>query len=63
MAMRRALSPGLSEWAVHPGIDNAEYRALQPDGHCVRETAQGLAAAEGIVVLDYCTLQAAWNER
>src|SRR6266498_1867134 len=34
----RELPAGLSEWAVHPGLDNAELLAIEPDGKHVRQT-------------------------
>jgi hypothetical protein len=34
--MLRELPAGLSEWAVHPGLDNAELLAIEPDGRHVR---------------------------
>ncbi|MBW7940708.1 MAG: polysaccharide deacetylase family protein, partial [Candidatus Omnitrophica bacterium] len=33
----RELPEGLSEWAVHPGLDNAELRAIDPGGSLVRQ--------------------------
>ena len=64
------LPPGLSEWAVHPGIDNAELLALEPDGNHVRQTdydfwtspqAAALIEQEGILLIDYRALQTAWQ--
>jgi predicted glycoside hydrolase/deacetylase ChbG (UPF0249 family) len=66
------LPEGLSEWAVHPGLDNAELLALEPDGNHIRQTdyefwtsqqAKELVCQEGIVLLDYRALQSAWRER
>jgi hypothetical protein len=34
----RALPSGLSGWAVHPGFDNPELLAREPDGNHVRQT-------------------------
>jgi hypothetical protein len=31
--MLHELPAGLSEWAVHPGLDNSELLALEPDGN------------------------------
>jgi predicted glycoside hydrolase/deacetylase ChbG (UPF0249 family) len=68
--MLRDLPPGLSEWAVHPGLDNAELQALQAELSQVRQTdfdflmspeAQALVAAEGIILVDYRPLQAVWR--
>jgi len=66
----RTLPPGLSEWAVHPGIDCSELQALEPDGNHFRQTdydfwvsqqAKDLIDQEGIILLDYRALQDAWN--
>jgi chitin disaccharide deacetylase len=63
------LPVGLSEWAVHPGLGNAESRAIDPGGWRVRQTdyeyltspeARELVEQEEIVVIDYRTLQRAW---
>jgi predicted glycoside hydrolase/deacetylase ChbG (UPF0249 family) len=60
--MLRELPIGLSEWAVHPGLDSAELRTIEPDGKGVRQTdfdfmvsqeAQDVVREEGIVLLDY----------
>lgn len=68
----RTLPPGLSEWAVHPGFDNAELRAIDPGGSQVRQSdydflispaAQATIAQEGIILLDYRALQAVWRSR
>lgn len=62
----RALPTGLSEWAVHPGLGNAESRAMEPDGWQVRKAdfdflisreARDILAEEGIVLVDYRALQ------
>jgi predicted glycoside hydrolase/deacetylase ChbG (UPF0249 family) len=64
----RALPPGLSEWAVHPGVGNDEAKAID-GGWRVRSTdyeflmspeARDVVADEGIAVIDYRTLQQAW---
>ena len=66
----RELPIGLSEWAVHPGLDNPELLAIEPDGNHVRQTdfdfwispaAQELVKAEGIILVDYRALQAVWK--
>jgi predicted glycoside hydrolase/deacetylase ChbG (UPF0249 family) len=66
----RALPSGLSEWAVHPGLDNAELLALEPAGHHERQTdfdfwmsqaAKDIVKEEGIILLDYRALQAVWR--
>ncbi len=66
----RELPVGLSEWAVHPGLGNAELQVIQPNGWQVRQTdfdflmsqaAQDIVKAEGIMLVDYRTLQAVWR--
>jgi predicted glycoside hydrolase/deacetylase ChbG (UPF0249 family) len=68
--MLRELPAGLSEWAVHPGLDSAELLAIEPDGRHVRQTdfdflmsqeAQDVVKEEGIILLDYRPLQVAWS--
>jgi len=60
------LPVGLSEWAVHPGLDNSELLAIEPDGKHIRQTdfdfltsqqAKDIVREEGIILLDYRTLQ------
>lgn len=64
------LPAGLSEWAVHPGLDNAELLAIEPGGNHVRQAdfdfwtsqqARDLVIKEGIVLLDYRPLQEVWK--
>jgi len=66
----RALPAGLSEWAVHPGLDAAELRAIDPNGTHVRQTdfdfllsqeAKDIVKEEGIILLDYRALQVVWR--
>jgi chitin disaccharide deacetylase len=67
--MLRELPAGLSEWAVHPGLGTAEARAI--DGwwpkraadlrFLVSREARETVAEEGIVLLDYRSLQAIWD--
>ncbi len=66
----RDLPAGLSEWAVHPGLGNEESRAIDP-GWRVRQTdyeflispqARELLQQQGIVVIDYSTIQQAWSQ-
>jgi len=66
----RELPVGLSEWAVHPGLGNAELQVIQPSGVQVRQTdfgflmspaAQAMIKAEGIILVDYRPLQAVWR--
>jgi chitin disaccharide deacetylase len=68
--MLRELPSGLSEWAVHPGLGNAELRAIEPDSWQVRQTdydflvssdAREIIRQEGIVLLSYRPLQELWR--
>ena len=68
----RALPIGLSEWAVHPCLDSAELRAIEPGGCRIRQTdfdfftsqeAKELIREEGIILLDYRALQAVWKAK
>jgi chitin disaccharide deacetylase len=67
--MLRALPVGLSEWAVHPGLGNAELRAAEPSWR-VRQTdfdfvvsqeAWTILEEEGITLVDYRAVRALWN--
>jgi predicted glycoside hydrolase/deacetylase ChbG (UPF0249 family) len=69
--MLRALPIGLSEWAVHPGVGNAELRAAVPTWR-VRQTdldfvvsqeAQAILQEEGIILVDYRALRALWSDK
>jgi chitin disaccharide deacetylase len=69
--MLRALPVGLSEWAVHPGVGNAELRAVEPSWR-VRQTdfdfvvspeARTVLQEEGIILVDYRAIQALWDEK
>ncbi|MED7923666.1 polysaccharide deacetylase family protein [Nonomuraea sp. LP-02] len=68
----RELPPGLSEWAVHPGLGGPSSRAADPDGWRVRHgdhefltspRARELIRQEGITVLGYGEIRRAWTER
>jgi predicted glycoside hydrolase/deacetylase ChbG (UPF0249 family) len=68
----RDLPAGLSEWAVHPGLDSAELLAIEPEGHHFRQAdfdflmspaAQAIIQQEGITLLSYAPLQAVWQGR
>jgi len=68
--MLHDLPAGLSEWAVHPGLDNSELLALEPDGNHFRQTdfdfwtsqmAKDIIKSEGIILIDYRALQAVWR--
>ncbi len=67
----RELPAGLSEWAVHPGIDNTELLVLEPADNHERQTdydfwtsqqAKDIIKEEGIILLDYRELQEIWKE-
>ncbi len=66
------LPVGLSEWAVHPGLDNPELLAIEPGGHHIRQTdydfltsqlAKDVVKDEEIILIDYRALQTIWNEK
>jgi predicted glycoside hydrolase/deacetylase ChbG (UPF0249 family) len=66
----RELPAGLSEWAVHPGLDSAELLVLEPSGNHVRQTdfdfwisqqAKDIVREEDIILLDYRALQVVWE--
>jgi predicted glycoside hydrolase/deacetylase ChbG (UPF0249 family) len=68
--MLRELPIGLSEWTVHPGFDNSELLAIEPNGKHVRQTdydflvlqeAESIVEEEGIVLLNYRPLQVIWS--
>lgn len=67
----RKLPIGLSEWAMHPGLDTPELLALEPGGKLIRQAdhdflisreAKEVIREEGIVLLDYRSLQAVWQK-
>ena len=68
--MLRDLPEGLSEWAVHPGLDSPELLAIEITGNherqldynfLVSQTAKDIIEEEGIILLDYQPLQALWK--
>jgi hypothetical protein len=68
--MLRALPVGLSEWALHPGVGNAELRAAVPSWR-VRQSdfdfvvsleARVILQEEGIILVDYKAIKALWND-
>jgi chitin disaccharide deacetylase len=72
--MLRALLVGLSEWALHPGVGNAELRAAVPTWRVrqsdldfiVSQEARAILPIlheEGIVLVDYRALRALWNDK
>jgi hypothetical protein len=71
LKLLRGLKPGLSEWALHPGIPNAELMAAIPSWQ-VREAdfnflmssqARAVAEEEGIIFLDHRRLQELWSAK
>jgi predicted glycoside hydrolase/deacetylase ChbG (UPF0249 family) len=65
------LSPGLSEWAMHPAQGSAGWRAIDPGGWRIRQTdyafltspqARKIIDRERITVIDYRPLQQVWND-
>jgi len=68
----RELPVGLSEWAVHPGLDSSELLAIEPGGNHIRQTdfdfltsqqAKDIVREERIILLDYRALQAVWKDK
>ncbi len=65
----RELSPGLSEWALHPGNPSAELRAITPTWRTrqadldffTSQEAQDIVKEGGIVILNYKPLQELWK--
>lgn len=67
----RDLPVGLSEWAVHPGLEDDELLAIHPDGARTRQTdldfmvseeARAIIHQEGITLLSYKSLQDVWRD-
>lgn len=68
----RNLPTGLTEWAIHPGLDYPELLAIEKtDGNHIRQTdfdflisreAKDVIENEGIILLDYRALQKVWKE-
>jgi hypothetical protein len=66
----RELPAGLSEWAVHPGLDTSELLAIEGDSKHVRQSdyeflmsqaAKDIVKEEDIILLDYRALQVVWR--
>jgi predicted glycoside hydrolase/deacetylase ChbG (UPF0249 family) len=66
------LPAGLSEWAVHPGLDSSELLAIEPGGNHIRqadfdflmsEQARDIIREEGIILFDYRALQVVWKAK
>lgn len=70
--MLRELPAGVTEWAVHPGLENAEMRTIEPESWQVRTSdfdflmspqARELIDHEGIILLDYKPFQTLWQTK
>jgi chitin disaccharide deacetylase len=68
--MLRELPVGLTEWAVHPGLDTPELLIIEPGPQRVRQTdydflmsqeAREIIEQEGIILLNYRRLQEIWQ--
>ena len=68
----RELPPGLSQWAVHVSLGDAEAQAMEPDGWRVRKSdfdflmspeARAIIDETGIVLIDYQEIQKLWAAR
>jgi predicted glycoside hydrolase/deacetylase ChbG (UPF0249 family) len=66
------LPEGLSEWAVHPGLDTPELLAIELEANHIRQTdydfltsqaAKDVIEKEGILLLDYRALQDVWKAK
>jgi chitin disaccharide deacetylase len=66
----RDLPVGLNEWAVHPGLEDAELLAIEPDSAQVRqadldcmvsEAIREIIQQEGITLISYKPLQEYWQ--
>lgn len=71
LELLRGLPVGLNEWAVHPGLENAELLTIDPGGAHIRQTdfdflmsqqAKEVIEEEGITLLDYRVLQEVWKK-
>jgi predicted glycoside hydrolase/deacetylase ChbG (UPF0249 family) len=68
----RDLPVGLNEWAVHPGLADAEFLAIEPAGASARQAdfdfmvsaqVREVVQQEGITLLSYQPLQEVWQRR
>ena len=66
----RNLPEGLSEWAVHPGLEDVELLAIEPEGAPIRQadfqcmtsaTIRDVIQQEGITLISYKALQEVWQ--
>ena len=72
VSLIHSLPAGLSEWAVHPGLDTPELLAIERENNHIRQSdfdflisqkAKDMIKSEDIVLLDYRALQQVWKER
>ncbi len=70
--MLQDLPAGLSEWAVHPGLDNSELLAMEPGGKHFRQSdfdfwtsreARAIIEKEGIILINYRAIQEFWRDK
>jgi chitin disaccharide deacetylase len=70
--MLRELPAGLSEWAIHPALENSELLAIEREANHIRQTdfdflmsqeAKVIIEEEGIILLDYRALQTVWRRK
>jgi predicted glycoside hydrolase/deacetylase ChbG (UPF0249 family) len=68
----RDLPAGLNEWAVHPGLADAELIAIHAEGaprrqadfdFVISEEARAIIQQEGITLLSYKPIQEVWREQ
>jgi hypothetical protein len=68
--MLRELPAGLSEWAIHSGLEDAELLAMEKDGRHIRQRdfdflmsqeVKDVLQEEGSILLDYRALQEVWK--
>ncbi len=66
----RELPEGLSEWAVHPGLADAELLAIEPEGAQIRQadlecmlatSIREVIQQEGVKLISYGALQTIWQ--
>jgi len=69
LRLLRDLPAGLSEWAMHPGSDDPESRAIDP-GWRIRHSdfefltspmARDAVDREGILIINYAVIRDAWS--
>lgn len=66
----RELPPGLSEWAIHPGMESEELRAMEATWEVrkadfdflVSPEAKKITREENVVILNYRPLQQLWQK-